>query len=102
MVIQQYSDPEARTDSGTNIEDKSSIEDRSADLSQIGSQTNLYLPRENSSFEVLARFGDSNLSRVANTSEESNGLLPEKMNDISHPATLPESENFSYRIHPAG
>jgi len=102
MVIQQYSDPEARTDSGTNIEDKSLIKDCSADLSNIGLQANSYLPRENSSFEVLARFGDSNLSHVANVIEESNGLLPEKVNDISPTATLPQSDNFSNGIHQAG
>ena len=106
MVIQQYSDAETRTENSMRIEDKPAIEDHSclASNSVLQADSN-NLPRGDSSFEVLARVGDSNLNGIDNLAEDSHNLLVDEREDLSEsrtstPASSSESNQTSAQNGP--
>ena len=107
IVIQQYTDQEARMENSTKIEDELPIENQNTQTSKVGLQDSNYLPRGDSSFEVLAHVGDSTLNSVNISVGGSQSLLAEEKEEfsgsrISSPSPLLEANNIVTQVDSMG
>ena len=94
-------------ESSTKNEDELPSENQNTQTSKSGLQDSNYLPRGDSSFEVLARVGDSTLNGINSSVRGSQSLLAEEKEEfsssiISAPAPLLESNDSLTQINSMG